>query len=137
MDGSDAIPVGWSAVAYSLTRPYRVTLPMVALVMLIPLYLVIASVVRGRMPHIPALALDAVFPLQPVWALVYGSLYAFLIALPVSLVRQPAHIRRTVFAYLSIWVIAYVCFLLYPTVRAAPVAGLGRGLRRVGAAVPV
>jgi membrane-associated phospholipid phosphatase len=72
-------------------------------------------------------ALDGAIPLQPAWALVYGALYVFLIVLPVLVVREPQHIRRTVWAYLSVWLTAYVCFLLYPTVapRGDSVAGEG------------
>ena len=63
-----------------------------------------------RTLHMPEVALDRVVPLQPAWALVYGSVYLFLIILPVFVVRQQEHIRRTVFAYLMVWLAAYVCF---------------------------
>lgn len=111
----------------SLRRPYAVTIPMVALVMLVPLYLVIADVARNQNPSTPATALDTFFPLYPAWSLVYGSLYAFLIVLPVLVVRQPEHIRHTVHAYLSVWVISYGVFLVYPTVAPRPEEVLGDG----------
>jgi membrane-associated phospholipid phosphatase len=98
---------------------------MVLLVALVPFYLVIAS--RGGTVSTPALALDRLLPLAPTWALVYGALYAFLIVLPVLVVQQEELIRRTVWAYLTVWTIAYVCFLLYPTVAPRPDTILGNG----------
>jgi membrane-associated phospholipid phosphatase len=100
---------------------------MVAFVSLIPLYIFIAEAVRGRTLHVPELPLDRLVPLQPAWALVYGALYLFVILLPVFLVCREEHIRRTVFAYLMVWITSYVCFLVYPTMapRPAEVAGDG------------
>lgn len=43
-----------------------------------------------------------------------------LIALPVFVVREEEHLRRTVYAYLSVWVTACICFLVYPTVAPRP-----------------
>jgi len=114
-------------VAQSLTRPYRVTIPMVVLVLLVPFYIFIAELMPGRTLHVPELALDRVVPLQPTWALVYGSLYLFLILLPVFVVRQEEHIHRTVLAYLMVWITAYVCFLVYPTVAPRPARVIGEG----------
>lgn len=118
----------WSLVVESLTRPYQVTIPMVLLISLVPLYLFIPDMALGPM-HVPELALDRLVPLQPAWALVYGSVYFFLIVLPVLLVRQREHIRGTVRAYLMVWLVAYVCFLAYPTVapRGEDVDGEGFG----------
>ena len=53
---------------------YPVSLAMVLLVSLVPMYIFIAAEVRGRTLHSPALALDGLVPLQPAWALVYGAL---------------------------------------------------------------
>jgi membrane-associated phospholipid phosphatase len=108
--------VRWTEVAGTFTRPYPVRLPMVVLVSLVPLYIFIADLARNKPVHVPELAWDRLVPLQPVWSLVYGALYIFLILLPVFVVRQDAHIGRTVFAYLTVWIAAYVCFVLYPTV---------------------
>jgi membrane-associated phospholipid phosphatase len=119
--------IRWSMVAESLRRPYRVTIPMVALVMLVPFYIFIGESMPGRTVHIPALALDGALPLQPAWALVYGTLYLFLIALPVFVVRQEEQIRRTVFAYLAIWITAYAIFLAYPTMASRPAEVIGKG----------
>jgi membrane-associated phospholipid phosphatase len=119
--------IRWRMVAESLTRPYRVTFPMVALVMLVPFYIFIGEMMPGRTLHIPALAFDRALPLRPTWALVYGTLYLFLIVLPVFVVRQEEQIRRTVFAYLTIWISAYVIFLAYPTMASRPAEVIGKG----------
>jgi membrane-associated phospholipid phosphatase len=100
------------------TRPQPVTLPMVLLFAIIPLYIVIGDyLVPGRAVHVPEIALDRAIPLQAQWSVVYGSLFlaAFL---PVFVVHQQELVRRTILAYLTIWLVAYVCFLVYPT--AAP-----------------
>lgn len=116
-----------SEIVATFTRPYPVRLPMVVLVSLVPLYIFIADLARNRPVHTPELPWDRLIPVQPVWALVYGALYLFLILLPVFLVRQDAQIQRTVFAYLTIWLAAYVCFLVYPTAapRTDHVSGTG------------
>jgi membrane-associated phospholipid phosphatase len=111
----------------SLTRPYPVSIPMVVLLMLVPVYVYIPGFVSGRTLHAPELSLDRAVPLVPSWALVYGSLYLFLIVLPVFVVRQEEHIRRTVLAYLTVWATAYVCFLIYPTVAPRPGEVVGEG----------
>lgn len=112
----------------ALTRPYRVTLPMILLVSLVPFYLVIAD--RARLNgavHAPEFALDRLLPLTPTWSLVYGALYLFLILLPVFVIQQDELIRRTVRAYLTVWIASYVCFLLYPTVAPRPGEVMGDG----------
>lgn len=114
-------------IAETLTRPYPVTLPMVVLVLLVPVYLFIPDLTPVDTLHAPALPLDRWLPLRPVWSLVYGALYAFLIILPVLVVTQQEQIRRTVFAYLMVWLTAYVCFLLYPTVAPRPETVYGEG----------
>jgi membrane-associated phospholipid phosphatase len=116
--------------AESLKRPYRVTIPMVVFVLLVPAYIFIADVARFGKASAPAIALDRAIPLQPVWALIYGALYLFLILLPVFVVREDEHLRRTVWAYLSVWITAYVCFLVYPTMapRGDTVVGDGFGV---------
>lgn len=115
-------------VAESLARPYRVTAPMVLLVALVPLYIFIPELFPPRTRHVPALALDRALPLVPAWALVYGALYLFLILLPIFVVRQEEQIRRTVFAYLLIWITSYLFFfVLYPTAAPRPPRVLGEG----------
>ncbi|HEY0512669.1 MAG TPA: phosphatase PAP2 family protein [Thermoanaerobaculia bacterium] len=100
---------------------------MVVLVSLVPFYIFIAELARERTLHVPELALDRAIPLQPAWALAYGPLYLFLILLPVFVVRQDEQIRRTVLAYLTVWMVAYVCFLLYPTTASRPDKVIGEG----------
>jgi membrane-associated phospholipid phosphatase len=116
----------------SLNQPYRVTLSMVVLVSLVPGYLVIGWLLDGRAVHAPQLRLDRLMPVEPVWALVYGALYLFLIILPVFVVRQDEHIRRTVRAYLMVWLTAYACFLAYPTAAPRPAAVVGGGFAAWG-----
>jgi membrane-associated phospholipid phosphatase len=128
----DAIPLQWSMVAQSLARPYRVTIPMVLLVALVPLYIFLPELARPETRYIPELALDRAIPLMPIWALVYGALYVFLILLPIFVVRQEAQIRRTVFAYLLIWITAYVFFVVYPTEAPRPARVIGEGFAMWG-----
>ena len=120
MRSSDAMSERWRMIADSFARPYRVTFPMVLLVSLVPLYLFIPDLNQGGTFHVPALPLDDAIPLQPVWAFIYGALYFFLIVLPVLIVRQEEHIRRTVNAYLLIWITAFIFFIVYPTVAPRP-----------------
>lgn len=109
------------ATLEALNRPYRVTPAMVVLVCLVPLYIFIPAVLfPGRTLHTPGVWVDEVIPLFPTWAFVYGALYLFLIVLPVLILRDEEHIRRTVLAYLLVWVSAYICFIAYPTVLPRP-----------------
>jgi membrane-associated phospholipid phosphatase len=100
---------------------------MIVLVSLVPFYIFIAQYTADRPLHVPALNFDHLIPLQPAWALIYGSLYLFLIVLPVFIVSQKEQIRRTVFAYLLVWITAYICFLIYPTVAPRPTKAIGDG----------
>ncbi|MFN2637761.1 MAG: phosphatase PAP2 family protein [Gemmatimonadaceae bacterium] len=132
MRARDTIPVQWTLAVRSLSRPYPVSASMVALLSLVPVYLLIANGVSHRTLHSPALALDRVLPLRPTWALVYGAFYLFLIALPVFVVRRDEHIRRTFLAYLAVWITAYVCFLTYPTIAPRPDKVIGSGFATWG-----
>ncbi len=129
MPAPERLPDRWSLVVQTLTRPYRVTVPMVLLVSLVPFYIFLPILFPARTRYSPEVALDRLVPLVPGWALVYGALYLFLIVLPVLVVRDEGHIHRTVMAYLSVWIVAYGFFLAYPTVapRPAEVAGGGFG----------
>lgn len=100
---------------------------MLLLMALVPFYLFIANSIEDRTLHAPALALDHVLPLQPAWAMVYGALYAFLIVLPIFIVRQDDHIRGTFLAYLTVWIAAYICFWVYPTIAPRPTKVPGTG----------
>jgi membrane-associated phospholipid phosphatase len=96
-------------------RPQPVTVPMVALFAIIPSYLVIGAWVSGGPVHVPELALDRALSLSAPWSIVYGSLFCAAI-LPVFVVHQQELIRRTILAFISIWLFADICFLVYPTV---------------------
>lgn len=96
-------------------------------VSLAPLYFVIAVLTSGRPTHAPEVALDRALPLQPAWMLVYGSLYVFILLLPVLVVRQPALFRRGLRAYLMVMLVAYAGFLLYPTAAPRPADVFGNG----------
>lgn len=114
-------------VAQSLARPYRVTVPMVLLVALVPFYIFIPALLPPRTRYFPELALDRALPLLPSWALIYGALYLFLIVFPILAIRDEEHIRRTVYAYLFVWIIAYIVFILYPTEAPRPQRVVGEG----------
>jgi len=122
----ETVPLRWGMVVASLNRPYPVTLPMVLLVSLVPLYMFIPVSATGPM-NLPELGLDRRLPIRPTWALIYGAAYLLLIMLPVFVVRQQEHIRRTVRAYLMVWIAAYVCFEVYPTAAPRPVEVIGEG----------
>ncbi len=114
-----------------LNRPYplrpRVLVPMITLLALVPGYLVIAGLTAGRPLHVPELALDRLIPLEPAWALVYGSHLAF-VFMPVLIMRKEELIRRAFLAWLFVWISGYACFLVWPTVASRPAdAEIGRG----------
>jgi membrane-associated phospholipid phosphatase len=116
----------------ALTRPVslsiRTIIPITLLILLVPLYIFIGVLITpGQTLHRPELALDKAMPLQPYWVFAYGSLYAFLILLPIFILRHEEHIRRTAFAYLLVWITSYACFLLYPTVAPRPEKVIGDG----------
>jgi membrane-associated phospholipid phosphatase len=119
--------VKWREVAGAITRPYPVSGPMIVLLALVPFYIFIPVLFPPSVRYVPAIALDGRLPLVPVWSLVYGALYAFLILLPVFVVRGEQHIRRTVHAYLLIWITAYVFFVIYPTAAPRPASVTGTG----------
>lgn len=113
----------WSLAGEMLTRPFplhaRVVVPAVAVMVLVPCYLVVAAVTRSRALHLPELALDRLIPVQPAWTPVYLS-YFVVPFLPMLITRQEELIRRTFLAWLSVWVVGYACFLVYPTILPRP-----------------
>jgi membrane-associated phospholipid phosphatase len=118
------------AALASLRRPYRIPAALPVFVAIPPLYIFIAQLIRERgVAYAPELAIDRAIPLQPAWAIVYGCLYLFLILLPIFVVREPLHLRRTLYAYMTVWLTAYVVFWVYPTYAPRPqgeaVAGAG------------
>ena len=104
----------------------RVVGPAVTMMVLVPFYLVIAEVTDERTLHAPELALDRMVLVQPAWSVIYLS-YLLSPFLPLLMIRQVEHIRRTFLAWLMVWSVGYVCFLVYPTVapRTDEVAGKG------------
>jgi membrane-associated phospholipid phosphatase len=131
-DPGDEIRETITAVRRAITRPYPVTVPMVSLMLLVPLYLVIARRARESAVYAPEVAWDGLFPLRPSWALIYGALYLFLIVLPVFVVQQTEMIRRTFWTYVIVWVVGYVCFLLFPTTAPRPDRVIGDGFAAWG-----
>lgn len=118
----------WGLVTQSLARPYRVRTSMVLLVALVPCYILIPELFPPRTRYVPELALDRELPLIASWAIVYGALYLFLILLPVFVAREEELIRRTVHAYLLIWITSYVFFfLVFPTAAPRPARVIGEG----------
>lgn len=127
MTVADLPTTRWRVIAQAMTRPYRVTLPMVLLVSLVPFYLFIPDLRPVEQWNAPALALDRAIPLLPSWSLVYGALYLFLIVLPILAIREEDPIRRTVHAYLLAWITAYAFFIAWPTVAPRPPGELVEG----------
>jgi membrane-associated phospholipid phosphatase len=123
---ADASRCGWSAVVELMTRPQPVTISMVALFAIIPIYLYIGVLVHGGIVHVPELALDRMVPVQPEWSVIYGSLFLAAL-LPVFVVHQQELVRRTILAYLTVWLFSYVCFLAYPTIGPRPAKVIGEG----------
>ena len=118
----------WGTITRSLGRPYRVPGSMILLLAVVPFYVLIPELLPPRTRHVPELTLDRALPLVPSWAIVYGALYLFVILLPVFVVRQDELIRRTVHAYLLIWITAYVLFfVVYPTAAPRPDTVSGKG----------
>lgn len=98
-----------------------------AVVTLAPVYFLIDLFNRGRVAHVPALDLDRGLPLRPEWMVVYGSLYVFVVVLPVLVVRERTLGSHALRAYLAVMVISYAGFLLYPTVGPRPSQVLEQG----------
>lgn len=98
-----------------------------AFVSLAPLYFVIAALTRSRPTYAPEISLDRALSVQPAWMLVYGSLYVFILLLPVLVVRQQELFRRGLKAFLMVMLAAYAGFLLYPTTAPRPAEVFGDG----------
>ena len=132
IDVPAAAATSWRTFVRTLGRTYPVTAPMIALIVLVPFYIFIAEFNVGRTPHVPATWLDSAIPLVPAWALAYGTVYLFLILLPIFLVRREQHVRQTFVAYLAVWVAAYGVFILYPTRASRPGHVFGDGFAAWG-----
>jgi len=113
------------SIAERLRRPYPNAVPALLLALIMPGYHVIVSVNSERIMNMPEFALDRAIPLQPIWMLAYGSIWIFAF-LPVFVVRQPELTRRSMLAFLTVIGIAYLGFLLFPTMLPRPaIAGDG------------
>lgn len=85
-----------------------------------PLYFVIGALTQGRPIYVPATALDRALSVRPAWMIVYGSLYVFVVLLPLFVVRERDLLRCAMKAYLLVMIVSYVGFLLYPTAAPRP-----------------
>ena len=114
-------------VVESVRQPYPVVPQIFVLLAIVPFYIFIGEFIQGRPVHFPATRLDDLIPLIPVWSLIYGALYAFLIVVPAFVVREREQVRRMFSAYITVWLAAYLCFILYPTKAPRPPALVGGG----------
>lgn len=120
---------GTREIAEIMTRPQPVTIPMVALFMIIPFYMIIGwDFIPGRTLHVPELALDRMVTVEPRWSLVYLSLFLAAI-LPVFVVHQQELVRRTILGFLMVWLLSFACFLAYPTIGPRPDKIIGEGFQ--------
>jgi membrane-associated phospholipid phosphatase len=126
-------PVGGGAVYVLAILPGLIaflawrTLLASTFVSLAPFYFIIAILTRSRTTYSPELALDRALPLEPAWMLVYGSLYVFVVLMPVLVVRQRELFRCALQGYLTVMLVSYVGFLLYPTAAPRPADVIGDG----------
>ena len=115
----------WRDISALMKRPQAVTIPMVLLFAIIPVYLFIGhALIPGRVLYAPAVAWDQAIPLWPAWSLVYGSLLLAAL-LPVFVVHQQELVRRVILAFVSVWLFSYAVFIAYPTVSPRPQALIG------------
>ena len=120
-------PSSLSLFIESWRRPYPFSFRLLSLIVLAPLYLIISDLIIGKTMHVPEIFFDRLIPLQAGWVFVYGPLYLFLIVLPILVVRQREHLKNTISAYLMIWLVSFVCFILYPTIAPRPEKLVGEG----------
>jgi membrane-associated phospholipid phosphatase len=97
-----------------------------ALVSLVPMYFGIGAMTLGRPLHLPVTALDRALPLESAWMLVYASMYVFAF-LPLLVARDGELRHRAARAYVTVLVVAYAGFILYPTVGPRPDVVVGDG----------
>src|SRR5881409_830089 len=105
----------WKSLTATTRQHYPHPIPTLLLAALVPVYAVINVITSGRTVFVPELPLDRTVPLVPVWILVYVSLWVFAF-LPVFVVREVRLRRCAVLAYVTVVLISYVGFLVYPTV---------------------
>jgi membrane-associated phospholipid phosphatase len=98
-----------------LRQPAPNAVPAIILALIMPGYHVIVMINRGRTTYMPELALDRAIPVEPLWMIAYGSIWIFAF-LPVFVVRGGDLTRRAMYSALTVIGLAYVGFLVYPTV---------------------
>lgn len=131
LSANDASCSRWSLVKELFARRYptsvSVLVPFCLFVVLVPVYLFTGAYVRGRTLHMPEFWLDRVLPVQPTWTLVYGSLY-LAVFLPMVVVHHEEHIRRTLWAFVMVWIGGSIGWLCFPTILPRPaMAEVGSG----------
>lgn len=125
---SDRIGFEWTLARQALARTYRMPLTMPLLFSLVPLYVFIPEFFPPDARYLPETWVDRALPLVPGWTVVYGALYVFLILLPLLVVRQQELLQRSLYAFLSIWITAYLFFFVfYPTAAPRPPRVVGDG----------
>ena len=123
----DATRLGWRAIVDLFNRPQPVTVPLVVLLMIIPVYLFIGEPwMPGQTLHAPEVALDRAISVWPAWSVIYGSLFLAAL-LPVFVVHRQELFRRMVLAFLMVWLVSYVFFLAYPTISPRQDEVIGEG----------
>lgn len=120
----------WKAAIQVLERPFpltmRVVFPLLVLMVLVPAYVFVPEFTAQRSRDWPELALDRAVPVQPAWAVIYGSHLMFVL-FPALLLREEEHIRRTLWAIVMVWAVAVAFFLVSPTVIHRPALNEAEG----------
>jgi membrane-associated phospholipid phosphatase len=117
----------WSHAIALFRREQPFCWPLVILFLVMPFYMVIGWEYTPYVAqHVPATALDDLFPLSPPWAVVYASLLLAAL-LPAFVLHDTELFRRTVIAYIIAWLVAYAFFLGWPTVCPRPAKVQGGG----------
>jgi membrane-associated phospholipid phosphatase len=122
----------WGNVRAALTRQYRVPPSMILLMGMVPLYIFIAGWAREAGGIKPHTFIDDLFPVILFWSLVYGTLYLFLILLPVLIIQEERLLRATFRAYVVVWAISYAVFILFPSEAPRPSVVDGEGFSAWG-----
>lgn len=99
----------------------RVALLCLAVLVFLP-YFLINHVTSQWAAHDLSTAVDGWVPFQPVWELVYVSIY-FYIFVPVVYVRDLALFRRAVLAFCLMQLFSFACFLSVPATIERPTLG--------------
>jgi membrane-associated phospholipid phosphatase len=116
----------WKSLTAAGRQHYAHPIPTLLLAALVPVYFIINAITSGRTVFVPELALDRAVPLEPVWILVYSSMWVFAF-LPAFVIREVELRRRAVLAYITVALVSYVGFLLYPTMGPRPARVIDEG----------